>query len=121
MKIIHTRLKNLILKIISEHASSYAGGCGNATQGADHLFGYIKEQINEEIYELYLNKCQDEFDQEYQFENGEPFTKGLMEARYFILRMFHISFAEYFKSMECHFFRTVADKECKDGQSKIPA
>lgn len=121
MKILHAKLKDTILRIILEHASSCDGFCGNAGQGAKNLFDYLKEQINEEIYILYLNKCQDEFDKEYHFENGEPFVKGLMEARYFILRMFQISFSEYFKSLDNHLSRVVNDTENTGRQNRISA
>ena len=121
MKILHTKLKDIILKILADHASSSADICGNARHGAQHLFDYIKEQINEEIYILYLNKCQDEFNKEYQFENGEPFVKGLIEARYYIIRMFHISFGEYFKSLYNSLSTAGADEKSTGKQDKISA
>jgi len=121
MKILHAKLKDIIINTVLEHAFSSAGICGNARQGAQSLFDYIKEQINEEIYLLYLNKCQYEFFNEYQFENGEPFVKGLMEARYFIIRMFHISFCEYFESMESYLSCAGADHKSTDKHDKISA
>lgn len=121
MKILHAKLKDIIINTILEHASSSAGIYGNARQGAQSLFDHIKEQINEEIYLLYLNKCQYEFFNEYQFENGEPFVKGLMEARYFIIRMFHISFCEYFESMESYLSSAGAVEKGTNKQDKIPA
>jgi hypothetical protein len=121
MNVLHTKLKDIILKTILNHASSSSGIYGNARHGAQHLFDFIKKQISEEIYVLYLNKCQDEFFKEYQFENGEPFVKGLMEARYFIIRMFHISFCEYFKSMDNHLSPKSANENKTGRQDKISA
>ena len=121
MKILHAKLKDIIIDTILEHATSAVGTCGNARQGAESLFDYIREQINEEIYLLYLNKCQNEFFNEYQFENGEPFVKGLMEARYFIIRMFHISFCEYFESMESYLSSAGADVKSTHKHDKISA
>jgi hypothetical protein len=100
MKILHRKLKDIILQIIMEHALSHTDARENAEQGAQDLFDYIRKQINEEIYLLYLAKCQKEFFDEYRFESAEPYVKGLMEARYYIIRMFYISLCEYFEMME---------------------
>ena len=121
MNVLHSRLKDIILETILDHASSSSGIYGNAKQGAQHLFDFIKKQINEEIYVLYLNKCQDDFFKEYQFENGEPFVKGLMEARYYIIRMFHVSFCEYFESMDNHSSYESIDGKNRRRQDKISA
>ena len=85
------------------------------------FFDFLKEKINEEIYLLYLAKCEQDFFNEYRFENIEPFVKGLMEARYYIIRMFHISFCEYFEMMELCFSDDVADEKNAKIQSKISA
>lgn len=100
MNILHAKLKDNIMQLIMKHAMTHTERHGNARQGAMDLFDFFKEQINEEIYLLYLAKCQQEFFYEYRFEDTEPFVKGLMEARYYIIRMFHISFCEYFKLVE---------------------
>lgn len=121
MNILHAKLKDIIINAILAHASSSAGIYGNARQGAQSLFDFIKKQINEEIYLLYLNKCQNEFFNEYQFENGEPYVKGLLEARYFIIRMFHISFCEYFESMESYLSCADDDHKSTDKHDKISA
>jgi len=121
MKILHTKLKDIIIQIIMKHALTHADRCGNAQQGAQDLFYFIKEQINEEIYLLYLTKCQQEFFNEYRFEDTEQFVKGMMEARYFIIRMFHISFCEYFELMGHCLSSAGVDEKNTVKNSKISA
>ena len=121
MKILHTKLKDIIIQIIMKHALTHADRCGNAQQGAQDLFDFIKEQINEEIYLLYLTKCQQEFFNEYRFEDTEQFVKGMMEARYFIIRMFHISFCEYFELMGHCLSSAGVDEKNTVKNSKISA
>ncbi len=104
-----------------EYTFSCADKCGNARQGAKDLFDFVKEQIREEIYLLYLDKCQKEFFNEYRFEDGEPFVKGMMEARYYMLRMFHISFCEYFKSLDDYDSSACNDEKTTGKHHKIPA
>ncbi|MBN2214940.1 MAG: hypothetical protein JW723_11900 [Bacteroidales bacterium] len=121
MKILHTKLKDIILQTIMKHALSLTDRSGNARQGAQDLFDLIKEQINEEIYLLYLAKCQEEFFNEYSFEDAEPFIKGMMEARYCIIRMFHISFCEYFELFEKCCLSTGIGEKNTIKKSKISA
>ena len=96
MKISHSKLKDKILQIIAKHSMLISESQGNALEGAYDLFDYLKKQINEEIYIFYIEKCEADFFSKYTFEALEPYVKGVMESRYFIIRMFNISFAEYF-------------------------
>jgi len=121
MKILHSKLKDIILQIIMMHAPSCEGMDGTARQGAQDLFDCFKEEINEEIYLLYLTKCEKEFIKEYIFEDNEPYVKGLMEARYFIIRMFHISFYEYFELLNNSQYVTSAEKKSTGKDDKISA
>ncbi len=121
MKILHTKLKDIIMQLIMNHIMTHSERYGNAQQGAMDLFDFFKEQINEEIYLLYLARCQQDFFNEYRFEDNEPFVKGLIEARYYIIRMFHISFCEYFELMELCFTGDVAGRKNAAIQCKISA
>lgn len=121
MKILHTKLKDIIMQLIMNHAVTHTERFGNARQGAMDLFDFFEEQINEEIYLLYLAKCKKEFFSEYRFESIEPYVKGLMEARYYIIRMFHISFCEYFEMMELCFSCGVAGTKNTAMHGKISA
>ncbi|MBN2613688.1 MAG: hypothetical protein JXB00_19180 [Bacteroidales bacterium] len=99
MNISHYKLKDRVLEIISKHAEISVSQDGSAIAGAQSVLCFMRNHLNEEIYILYLNKCEKEFNSCYKFEHEEPFVKGLMEARYFIIRMFNISYMEYFKFM----------------------
>lgn len=118
MKILHSKLKDKILQILAYHACSFEGKTGNAEKGVIDLFEYIKDQITEEIYVLYLTRCQKDFFNGYRFELEQPYVRGMMEARYYIIRMFNISYAEYFDVLK-NISRSTGN--CEEKSQKISA
>ncbi len=102
MKVSHLKLKDRVLQIIADFPQIITDFQNEATNGARDLFNYLKQQINEEIYVFYINKCEIDFFNKYPFEQGEPYVKGFMESRYYIIRMFNISYAEYFDFISTH-------------------
>jgi len=99
MELLHSKLKSLVLTLVGEMSEYTAGKSGTAGEGAREVFEYLKSKINEEIYMLYISRCEHDFFEKYRYESLEPYNKGFMEARYFIIRMFNISFTEYFRFM----------------------
>lgn len=93
MILVQSKLKNKILKILKNIFYNHEL---SAREGAVIVFDSVKTEINEEIYVLYIDSCEKEFFRQYIFEEKEPYIKGYMEARYFLLRKFNISFCDFF-------------------------
>lgn len=98
MQLIHSTLKFRVLSLLKDipiHASLKKE---SAVEGADFIFSHLKNALNSDIFRLYLNNCEKDFFEKNKYHSLETFVKGFMEARYFILRKFEISFSEYFKT-----------------------
>jgi hypothetical protein len=96
MFVVHSKLKEIIvyrLKGMQPHRSLFVL---SANEGGLYVFSGLRESMTGEIFQLYINSCEADFFKKYSFENIEPFLKGFLEARYFMLRMFHIPFSVFF-------------------------